>query len=50
MKNGMLFDHHDSLPSKYIKGIEQSLGVVFKTKTPEKAMKYSQNRANDHLN
>ena len=38
MKNGMLFDRHDSVPSKYLKGIEQShkaLGVVFKTKTPE---------------
>ena len=23
-KNGMLFDRHDSLPSKYVKGIEQS--------------------------
>ena len=23
-RNGMLFDHHDSLPLKYVKGIEQS--------------------------
>ena len=33
-KNGMLFDRHDSLYSKYVNGIEQSLLVVFKTKTP----------------
>ena len=31
----MLFDRHDSLPSKYVKGIEQSPRVEFKTKSPE---------------
>ena len=35
MTNGILFDSHDSLLLKYVKGNEQSPRVVLKTKTPE---------------
>ena len=37
MKNGMLFDRHDSLLLKYVKGIvlNKAFGFILKTKTPE---------------
>ena len=34
-KNGILFDRRDSLPSKFVKVIEQSPRAVFETKMPE---------------
>ena len=50
-KNGMLFDCRNSLPSKFVKGIEQPLKVVFDTKTAEMNLaKGGEKQWNFHMN
>ena len=50
-KNGKLFDRYASLPSKFVKGIEQNPRVVFETKRPEMNLeKGDENQLNSRLN